>query len=55
MRDPAEMFRQMPHGRTIMLRDAERRWWIGRKESSRTIATVLAPPGPLLDGDAARR
>ena len=46
-----DLLRQLPLGRTLVLRGFERRWLFGRRETSITIATVLAPPGPLLDGE----
>jgi hypothetical protein len=41
----------LPHGRGFTLRGYERRWIFGKRLKSVTIGTVLAPPGPLLEGD----
>lgn len=40
---------ELPQGRGLAVRGYERRWIFGRRLRSVTIATVLAPPGPLLD------
>ncbi len=51
-------FNELPHGKTVTIRGYERRWIFGKRIKSVTIATVMAPPGPLLDeetkGDAPR-
>ncbi|MBX3395695.1 MAG: hypothetical protein KF841_10040 [Phycisphaerae bacterium] len=44
-----EKFNELPHGRTVTVRGYERRWIFGRRIKSVTVATVMAPPGPLLD------
>lgn len=41
----------LPHGRGVTIRGFERRWIFGKRLKSVTVANVLAPPGPLLDGD----
>jgi hypothetical protein len=41
----------VPQGRTIVRRGYARRFLFGRKKASVTIATVLAPPGPLFDNE----
>lgn len=48
-----DRFAQMPHGRGITLRGYERRWIFGKRLKSITTASVLAPPGPLLESDDA--
>ena len=47
-----ELFAELPHGRGLIVRGFERRWIFGKRLRSVTIAGVLAPPGPLLEGDA---
>lgn len=42
---------RMPHGRGFTLRGFERRFIFGKRLKSVTIATILAPAGPLLDSD----
>ena len=44
-------FTELPHGKTITVKGFERRWIFGRKLRSVTVATVIAPPGPLLESD----
>jgi hypothetical protein len=39
----------MPHGRGVTVRGYQRRFFFGKKLKSVTIATVVAPPGSLLD------
>ncbi|MFQ5424838.1 MAG: hypothetical protein ACE5F9_12765 [Phycisphaerae bacterium] len=46
-----ERYAKMPHGRGFTIRGYERRWLFGKRIRSVTIASVLAPPGPLLDSD----
>ena len=48
-----DMLKRLPTGRTIRWTGYERRLLFGRREVSVTIASVLAPPGPLLDGKPA--
>jgi len=45
-------FTQLPHGKTVTIRGYERRWLFGRRIKSVTVATVMAPPGPLLDEES---
>jgi len=42
----------MPHNRGFSLKGFVPRWFFGRKLRSQATATVLAPPGPLLEADA---
>lgn len=44
-------FAELPHGKSISVRGFERRWIFGKKLRSVTVATVIAPPGPLLESD----
>lgn len=44
-------FDAMPHGRGFTIRGYERRLVFWKKLKSVTVATVLAPPAPLLEGD----
>ncbi|MEK6642549.1 MAG: hypothetical protein AABZ08_01460 [Planctomycetota bacterium] len=44
-------FDALPQGRGFTIRGFERQWLFWKKLKSVTIATVLAPPGPLLEGD----
>ncbi len=44
-------FSELPHGKTITVKGFERRWIFGRRLRSATVATVIAPPGPLLESD----
>ncbi len=46
-----EKFADLPHGRGLTVRGYERRWLFGKRLKSVTIASVLAPPGPLLGSD----
>ncbi|MFQ5430057.1 MAG: hypothetical protein ACE5E1_07075 [Phycisphaerae bacterium] len=46
-----ERYGKMPHGRGFTIRGFERRWLFGKRLRSVTVASVLAPPGPLLDSD----
>lgn len=39
----------VPQGRTVIKRGYVRRFLFGRRQTSVTMATVLAPPGPLFD------
>ncbi len=48
-----ERYASMPHGRGFTIRGFERRWLFGRRVRSVTIASVLAPPGALLDSNDA--
>lgn len=43
----------VPQGRGVIVRGYQRRWIFGKRVSSVTVASVLAPPGPLLDGQSA--
>lgn len=45
-----DQYARLPHGRSIILRGWERRWLIFSRLRSVTMATVIAPPEPLLDG-----
>ncbi|MBK8270007.1 MAG: hypothetical protein IPK83_17595 [Planctomycetes bacterium] len=47
-----EKFNELPQGRTVTIRGYERRWIFGKRVKSVTIATVMAPPGPLLDEES---
>jgi len=42
---------KMPQGRGFTIRGYERRWIFGKRLRSVTIASVLAPPGPLLESE----
>ncbi len=44
-----DLYSGLPHGRGFTVRGYERRWIFGRRLKSATIATVLVPPGPMLD------
>ncbi|MBI5764438.1 MAG: hypothetical protein HZA51_13025 [Planctomycetes bacterium] len=44
-------FDMLPQGRGFTIRGFERQFIFWKKLKSVTVATVLAPPGPLLDGD----
>lgn len=44
-------FAEFPHGRGFSVRGFERRWIFGKRLRSVTVATVLAPPEPLLASD----
>lgn len=47
-----DRYARMPHGRGFTMRGLERRWpFFGKRVRSVTIASVLAPPGPLLESD----
>ena len=48
-----DLYASMPHGRGITVRGFQRRWIIGKRVKSVTVASVIAPPGPLLDSDDA--
>ncbi len=41
----------VPQGRMVVKRGFVRGWFFGRKPSSVTIASVVAPPGPLFDNE----
>lgn len=45
-------FNELPQGRTVTIRGYERRWIFGKRIKSVTVATVMAPPGPLLDEES---
>jgi hypothetical protein len=45
-------YNDLPHGRGFTLRGYERKFLLFRRLRSVTVSTVLAPPGPLLDGCA---
>lgn len=48
-----DRFSRMPKGRGFTTRGCERRWpFFGKRAKSVTVASVLAPPGPLLDSDS---
>lgn len=42
----------MPHGRGVIVRGYQKRFFFGKRLKSVTIATVIAPPGPILDDRA---
>lgn len=44
-------YNQLPQQKTITIRGYERRWIFGKRVKSVTVATVVAPPGPLLDAE----
>ncbi|MCZ6816477.1 MAG: hypothetical protein O7F76_07215 [Planctomycetota bacterium] len=46
-----ERYGRMPHGYGFTMRGLDRRWLFGKRVKSVTIASVLAPPGPLLETD----
>ncbi len=46
-----DRYARLPHGRGFTVRGFERRWLFGRRIRSVTVASVLAPPGPLLESD----
>ncbi|MBN2562540.1 MAG: hypothetical protein JXQ75_16570 [Phycisphaerae bacterium] len=46
-----DRFAGMPHGRGFTIRGYERRWIFGKRLRSVTVASVLTPPGPLLDSN----
>jgi hypothetical protein len=46
------LFARLPHGRGFILRGFKRRWLFGKRLRSVTIASVLAPPGPLLQSES---
>ena len=45
-----DQYAKLPHGRSVVVRGFDRRWFIFSKLRSVTVATVIAPPEPLLDG-----
>ncbi|QDV92172.1 hypothetical protein RAS2_32860 [Phycisphaerae bacterium RAS2] len=45
-----ERLSRLPHGRGFTVRGYERRFFFGKKLRSVAVASVLCPPGPLLDG-----
>jgi len=45
-----DQYARLPHGRSLIVRGFERRWFIFSKLRSVTMATVIAPPEPLLEG-----
>jgi len=47
-----DLYASMPHGKGFTVRGFQRRWFFKRVKSV-TVATVIAPPGPLLDSDDA--
>ncbi len=47
-----DLFGTMPQGRGIVKRGYDRRWIFGKRLRSVTIASVITPPGPLLDSAA---
>lgn len=44
------LFATLPHSRGFVVKGFERRWIIGKRLRSVTVASVLAPAGPLLQG-----
>ncbi len=46
-----QRYADLPHNRAAVLRAFERRWILGRRLRSATVASVLSPTGPLLDSD----
>ncbi|MCG8405498.1 MAG: hypothetical protein MI923_09910 [Phycisphaerales bacterium] len=44
-------YAELPHGRGFTIRGFERRWLFGKRIKSVTVASVLAPPGPLLESE----
>ncbi|MEE8170144.1 MAG: hypothetical protein V3T70_06320 [Phycisphaerae bacterium] len=47
-----DMEREFPGRRTVVCRGFERRLFFFSREASRTLAAVIAPPGPLIDGES---
>ena len=48
-----DLYASLPHGRGFTIRGFQRRWIFGKRVRSVTVASVLAPVGPLLDSDDA--
>ncbi|MFH1417974.1 MAG: hypothetical protein ABII12_06785 [Planctomycetota bacterium] len=46
-----DRYAAMPHGKGFTIRGFERRWLLWKKLKSVTVASVLVPPGPLLESD----
>lgn len=48
-----DLFASMPHGKGFTIRDHQRRWLFFKRVKRVMVASVIAPPGPLLDSDDA--